>query len=504
MALVVELAWRVALKWPSQKSQFKDFIGSTLLSLPTLEAALAEPLHRQLYRHLRAAILEKRLPAGSRLPSSRSLAQQLGISRNTVVAALEQLQDEGFLESRHGSGTRIALPSGGVEMPEPDPLPFQNDRRPLSKLGESLSDIEGPGLRGSLLPLAVGVPALDAFPARDWSRLLARRWRRPASALMGQSPAAGFPALRQAIAHHLGGARGVRCEAEQIVIVSGAQQGLDLTTRLLLNPGDLALVEDPGYGGLRGVLAGCGAVAAPVPVDALGFDPALAERLWPEARLACVTPSHQFPTGATMPAERRLALIDWAARVGGWIIEDDYDSDFRYGGRPLASLQGLDQAQRTIYCGSFSKSMFPALRLGFLVVPPDLLEPMLRLRRLADTAPSILPQAAMADFMAEGHYTAHLRRMRQLYGERRDALLTAAKEHFDVTIGEAGTHAIAWLPPHLDDRIVAEEAHRQGMAPHGLSGNRHAPGPPALVLGYGNTPTEQMPGLILRLAALAK
>jgi len=470
------------------------------LVLPSLDPSLPEALHRQLYRHLRDAILEKRLTAGSRLPSSRALAGQLGLSRNTVIAAVQQLQDEGYVESRHGSGTRIAVPTALLAPSGQNHPPPARQNRPLSRQAQRLIGLEKPGLRGSPLPLAVGMPALDAFPARDWSRLLARRWRRPAPGLMSDTAAAGFPALRQAIAEHLGGARGLRCTADQIIIVAGAQQGLDLTTRTLLNPGDPAMVEDPGYTGLKALLEGYGAIAAPVPVDELGFNPVLAERLWPDARLAVITPSHQFPSGATMPAERRLALIDWAARVGGWIVEDDYDSDFRYGGRPLAALQGLDRGQRTIYCGSFSKSMFPALRLGWLVVPPDLLDAFLAVRRLADMAPSVLPQLAMADFMAEGLYTAHLRRMRQLYEERREALLTAAKHHLagiaTVTAGEAGTHAIAWLPPHLNDRAIAAKALAHGLAPASLSQNRYRPGPPGLILGYGNTPAEKIDGAI--------
>lgn len=476
------------------------------LALPPLDPTRPEPLHRQLTQALREAIIDGRLPPGSRLPSSRALAEQLGLSRNTVTAAFAQLQDEGFLEGRHGSGTLVALPPDPPKAP-PLPAPDQSDsRRSLSRLGEGLRQTPLPLIRHSLLPLSAGATALDAFPARDWSRILARRWRRPSRELLGQVTAAGYLPLRQAIAEHLGGARAVRCTADQVIITSGGQQGLELAARLLLNPGDEALVEDPGYSGLRGVLRGLEALPAPVPVDGQGFDPVLAERLHPTARLACVTPSHQFPTGATMPAERRLSLIAWAGRVGGWIIEDDYDSDFRYAGPPLAALQGLDRNMRTLYCGSFSKSMFPALRLGFLVVPPDLLEPLLNLRRLADTAPSILPQAAMADFMAEGHFASHLRRMRQLYGERRQALLEAAARHLsglaEVTAGDAGTHAIAWLKDGCDDIALAESALAAGIAPQALSRNRLLPGPPALILGYGNTPAERMEAVVANLAEI--
>lgn len=475
--------------------------------LPPLSPYEAEPLHRQLYHHLRTAILEGRLPPGSRIPSSRVLSETLGVSRNTAVAAIAQLQDEGHVESLRGSGTRVAAPARLPPPPAspPSSLP-SGPARTVSRQARLLGELRNPGLRGSLLPLSVGMPALDAFPAREWSRLLARRWRRPSPLLMGALAAAGHAPLRQAIATHLATARGLRCVPEQVIIVAGSQQGLDLAARTLLDPGDLAMVEDPCYSGLLGVLRGCGAIPAPVPVDGLGFSPALAERLWPDARLACVTPSHQFPSGATMPADRRLSLIDWAARTGGWIIEDDYDSDFRYGGRPLAALQGLDRHQRTIYCGSFSKSMFPTLRLGWLVVPPDLVEPFLAVRRQTDMAPSLLPQAAMADFMTEGHFAAHLRRMRQLYGERRTALLAAAEKHLGglarVTAGEAGTHAIAWLNDGMDDVAVSLAALRHGIAPAALSQNRHAPGPPGLILGYGNTPTEEIETAVAALAGV--
>jgi GntR family transcriptional regulator/MocR family aminotransferase len=364
--------------------------------------------------------------------------------------------------------------------------------------------METPILRGSLLPLAPGIPALDAFPAREWSRLLSRRWRRPDIDLMGGHDSAGYRPLRLSIAEHLGRARGVRCTPEQVVVVAGSQQGLDLIARVLLDPGHVAMVEDPGYGGLKGVLRAYGAIPAAVPVDEAGFDPRLAEQLWPTARLACITPSHQFPSGATMPVDRRLLLIDWAARKDGWIVEDDYDSDFRYAGLPLAALQGLDGAHRTIYCGTFSKSMFPALRLGWLVVPVDLLPSFLAARRLADMAPSILTQAAMADFMAEGLFTAHLRRMRALYAERRQVLLAAAARHLSglvkVRSAEAGTHAIAWLPDGWDDRLIATAARADGLGPAALGQYRLHPGPAGLILGYGNMPSETIDPAIQALA----
>lgn len=471
--------------------------------LPPLRTDDEEPLHRQLYRHLRTAILEGRIAVGSRLPASRSLAAHLGLSRNTVVAALEQLSAEGYVESRQGSGTRVAAMAAPPSLIGRSASGHSATPRRISQRAEASLAWEGPASRGVPLPLTPWVPALDHFPAQEWSRILARRWRRPSIELMVGHHAAGHPPLRAAIADYLGRARGVRCSADQVVVVTGSQQALDLAARVLLDPGDLAMVEDPGYSGMKGVLRSCGAIPAPVPVDEGGFDPLLAERLWPGARLACITPSHQYPSGATMPLDRRLALIDWAERHGGWIVEDDYDSDFRYGGRPLAALQGLDGGQRTIYCGTFSKSMFPGLRLGWVVVPPDLLSAFLTARRLSDMAPSSLTQAAMADFMSEGLFTAHLRRMRSLYAERRQAMLAAAQSQLaglaEVTAGEAGTHAIAWLKEGQDDQALALAARAQGLGPSALSLYRLEPGRPGLILGYGNIGVAAMPSVIKRL-----
>lgn len=476
------------------------------LTLTALTAEdMAVPLHRRLYFILRTTILDGRLSIGARLPSSRAMARQMGVSRNTVMTALDQLTAEGFIGSRQGSGTRVLARPLPPSLAAREPIPQAiSQGRTISRRARELTELELPFGRGALLPLAPGLPDLDAFPHREWSRLLARRWRRPPRSLMAPHDAAGHPDLRAAIAEHLGRTRAVRCTPEQIILVAGSQQGLDLAARVLLDPGDQAMIEDPCYGGLRGALHAAGAEPVPVKVDNGGFDPELAERLWPQARLACVTPSHQFPSGATMPLARRLALIDWANRRGGWIVEDDYDSDFRYAGAPLAALQGLDSGNRTIHCGTFSKSMFPALRLGWLVVPHDLLPAFLAVRRMADVAPSALTKAAMADFMAEGLFAAHLRRMRSLYAERRLILRQAASRHLngllEVTTGDAGTHGIGWLPPETDERAAAIAAQAHGLAPAPLGRYRMSPGPPGLIIGYGNTASAMMERAIIILA----
>ncbi|MBC7908343.1 MAG: PLP-dependent aminotransferase family protein [Rhodospirillaceae bacterium] len=468
------------------------------MALPPLDRASPEPLQRQLALALREAILAGQLAAGTRLPSTRRLASQLGLGRNTVLAAFEHLLAEGFIEARQGSGTVVAaLPPVSPPAPRPE--------RPLSARAALLTTIEGPRGRRWGQFLAPGVPDLDQFPFAEWSRLLARRWRRPGRDLLVPDNAAGHPPLRHAIAQWLGRTRAIRCTAEQVMIVSGSQQALDLAARVLLDPGDQAMVEDPGYNGLKGVLRAAGAQVAPVPVDDQGFDAALGETLWPQARLAWVTPSHQFPTGVTMPLARRLALVEWARRRQGWIIEDDYDGEFRHAGPPLAALQGLDRDHRTIHLGTFSKSMFPGLRLGWLVLPEDLVAPFTAARQLADMAPPSLTQAAMADFMADGLFAQHLKRMRALYAARRIAFTDACNRHLTrfgtLTPGEAGLHSVLWLNPGADDRAAADKAQAAGLAVPALSEFRLIPGPPGLVLGWGSLPEDRMDGVVAKLAA---
>lgn len=472
------------------------------LALPPLDRASPTPLQRQIYAGLREAILAGQLPAGTRLPSTRRLAETLEIGRNTVLAAFEHLADDGFVTPRSGSGTVVAAVAV-------TPAPSSPPSRPLSRRVAMLMTAETPRGRGWGETLAPGTPDFEHFPFTAWSRLLARRWRRPGRELLVPEDAAGHRPLRAAIAEWLGRTRAVRCSPDQVMIVSGSQQALDLTVRVLLDPGDLAMVEDPGYDGMKGVLRAAGAEVAAVPVDRHGFDVHRGEALWPNARLACVTPSHQFPTGVTMPLARRLALVDWARRRQGWIIEDDYDGEFRHAGPPLAALQGLDADHRTIHLGTFSKSMFPGLRLGWLVLPEDLVEPFTAARRLADMAPPSLTQAAMADFMAEGGFARHLKRMRELYADRR-AVFTETCARLLVGLGtlapgEAGLHSVLWLPPGADDRAAAAKARAAGLATPSLAAYRLAPGPPGLVLGWGNLRQDRMEAVITRLAqALAR
>ena len=461
------------------------------------------PLFRQVYTALRDAILDGRLPPGRRLPSSRVLAAELGVGRNTVTLAFEQLQTEGYLSARRGGGTRVravAPPAAGTrKVPHRGRAQSAGGPVRLSARGAELA-AGGAGIAGRAgtppVPFRIGVAAVHPFPSRVWSRLSTGRWRRGAVPLDEQDPA-GDPELRAAIAEHVVPARGVRCSTDQVFVVSGTQQALDLAARLLLEPGDKVWLEDPGYLGARAALRSGGAGLVPVPVDAEGLDIAAGERRAPNARMAFVTPSHQMPLGSVLSAPRRLALLGWARRADAWIFEDDYDSEFRYAGHPLPALQGLDAERRgqsparVLYAGTFNKTLVPALRLGYLVVPEQLVDPLRAVRAAIDRQTSSFLQGVLADFITEGHYARHLRRMRGLYAERQEALVTAVREQLGgmltVEPDPAGLHILAWLPLGVDDRRVAAAARRAGVEAYPLSTYRLDPPPDArgaLLLGY--------------------
>ena len=461
-------------------------------ALVSIDTALATPLHRQIYDSLRGAIVDGRLRAQTRLPATRALADDLGISRNTVILAYDQLHAEGYLERRVRGGTYVAraLPDRSLRVDRSraatpvrlEAVSAQLPKRLLSRRGESLAGIPIPASVNTELPprpFRPGVPALDQFPTAVWAKLCARHWRRAGARALAYGHSAGYRPLREAIAAYVSAARGVRCTSEEVVIVGGAQQALDIATRLLLDPGEAVWLEDPGYVGARAAFAAAGARIVAVPVDAEGLDVAEGERRAPEARMAFVSPSHQHPLGMVMSARRRAGILDWARRADAWILEDDYDSEIRYRGRPLMSLQGMDGDGRVIYVGTFSKTLFPALRLGYVVVPPRLVGPFATARLLADRHSSVAEQAVLADFIAEGHYARHLRRMRALYAERQRALLDAAAEHLDglaeIHETNAGMNLIAWLPPGIDDVAVYRAALAAGVEAPPLSPFAQAP-----------------------------
>ncbi|HEX2909298.1 MAG TPA: PLP-dependent aminotransferase family protein [Chloroflexia bacterium] len=473
----------------------KKTISPFFNTLP-LDPASTTPLYRQLYEVLRQAILSGQLSSGARLPSTRLLADGLNLSRNTVTAAFDQLLAEGYIEGRHGSGTFVSaeLPEDLLAVRNPDlTIPNHdsllrpdartqqngNSNRPanrelLSERGRLL--VAAPTLpasrlhawQGKPLPFTSELPALDRFPADIWTRLLNRRLRQSLPELLGYKHASGFYPLREAIATYTGATRGIKCCPEQIIIVSGSQQGLDLVMRLLIDPGDQVVVEEPGYPGVKGAALASGGQIIPVPVDQNGMNVAEVIKRAPHARLAYVTPSHQFPLGVTLNASRRLALLEWARQANAWIIEDDYDSEYRYSGRPLAALQGLDRHDRVIYLGTFSKTVFPALRIGFLVAPPPLVEAFEKARYFEGVHSPILEQAVLTDFIVEGHFARHVRRMRALYAERQACLLEVASKELqgqlDLRPAETGMSLVARLQQGVSGKEVARQAALQNLA----------------------------------------
>jgi GntR family transcriptional regulator/MocR family aminotransferase len=487
--------------------------GPVLLTL-ALDPKAPAPLFRQVYDGLRTAILAGRLTPGTRLPASRGLARELNVARNTVLNAYEQLLAEGYLEGRLGSGTYVphALPDDLLRA-GPPPVrdrPPAGTRRSLSRRGTALARarVSVAQTAPKLRPFRPGVPSFDDFPFELWGRLVARRWRRPPPELLSYGDPAGYRPLREAIATHVQVARAVRCTADQVVIVTGSQQGLDLTARVLLDPGESAWIEDPLYPGTRGAFQGADVRFVPVPVDRDGLDVAAGAARCPDARLAYVTPSHQYPLGVVMSLPRRLALLDWARRAGAWVLEDDYDSEFRYSGRPLAALQGLDRDGRVIYLGTFSKVLFPSLRLGYLIVPPDLVDAFTAARAAADRFACTLTQAVVADFIAEGHFARHVRRMRTLYAARQEALVRAARRELggfvEVEPSEAGLHLLGWLADGLDDQEVSAAAGAAGIEAPPLSRYRLEPGRGGLMLGYAAYDVRPIREGVRRLAEVLR
>jgi GntR family transcriptional regulator/MocR family aminotransferase len=436
-----------------------------------------KPLHRQVYEGYRDAIIERRLSPGQRLPSTRSLALELRISRVPVIGAFEQLLTEGYIESRVGSGSFVAraLPEPQVARPRAtEPRAAKGPgQRPVARLPEALAAGPEPWASG-FSPFRLNLPALDQFPTETWARLLARHARGASRSLLGYGSALGYAPLRETLAAYLRTSRSVRCEPEQILVVSGSQQALALCARVLLEPGDPVWVEEPGYSGACHAFLLMGGRLVPVPVDDEGLDVAAGLAREPRARVAYVTPSHQYPLGMTMSAARRLQLLEWARGTGAWIIEDDYDSEYRYESLPVSALQGLDRDARVLYVGTFSKVLYPALRIGYLVVPPDLVDRFARVRDTLDIFPATLPQAALTDFLVEGHYGRHLRRMRRLYAERRNALVEALDRELggsvEVLGAQAGMHLVAQLRRHRgSDQEIARRAAALGVNAQPLS-----------------------------------
>jgi len=448
------------------------------LVLLGIDRGSAVPVLRQVYLEVRRAILAGALPPGGRLPATRALAARLGVARNTVVAAYEQLIAEGFVEGRVGAGTMVArdLPTALELAPRP---------------GAAAAPAAAVGLATpyGAEPFNTGRVGWDDRTRQVWRSLTLRRLQRPDPGMLGYADPRGARPLREAIAQYLRAARAVRCDPEQVVVTAGAQQAIDLVLRVVLAPGDAVWVEDPCYPALHAALVAAGAAVCPVPVDAQGMAVAAGVAAAPAARLAYVTPSSQYPLGVVLSMARRLELLGWARRAGAWVLEDDYDSEFRYAGRPLAALQGIDEAGRVIYVGSFSKVLFPGLRLGYAVVPPALLDAVLAARLRTDWHPAAMAEGVVTDFLAEGHFAQHLRRMRVQYRAARDVLVAALRDQvgdtLEVAAPEQGLKLLARLRPGLSDVAVAEAAARRGVIARAVSPMYLAAPPvPALMLGF--------------------
>ena len=456
--------------------------------MTTLPLAVARsstvPLHRQIYEGIRGAILEGRLRPGRRVPSSRALAAELAVSRLTVLTAYDQLLHEGYLEGRVGSGTFVSAAL-------PDDLLLARASPAEHGRGTSSPAI-APSIPTSLGPFRMSLPALDACPHGLWDMLVARHAHALTHAQMAYGDPAGWMPLRAAIAEHLRLARAVRCEPEQILVVPGSQAALRLAASVLLERGDRVALEEPGYPGARAALTAGGAGLVPVPVDDEGMRVPAVRDGGHRVRIAYVTPSHQYPLGTAMSAGRRLALLDWAVARDAWVVEDDYDSEYRYVSRPLGALQGTDTEGRVIYVGTFSKVLFPALRIGYLVLPRALWSRFMEARWAFDLFSPTLYQAVLAEFLREGHYARHLRRMRAVYHRRRDALLAGLARHcgdrLEVLNADAGLHVALLLADGLDDADVVARMAGRGLTATALSscyaGRDRRQG---LLLGFGGS-----------------
>ncbi|WP_244816288.1 PLP-dependent aminotransferase family protein [Caballeronia sp. Lep1P3] len=475
-----------------------------------LDRALEAPVYRQVLELMQQAILTGQLAPGTKLPSSRTLALDLGIARNTVLHVYEQLTAEGYVTSTTGSGTYVAdtAPRDGASSPGRMHADDDAPRKPciLSKRGERLIAQAGvaPKQWGAFMP---GVPDVAEFPSHTWSRLQSRLWKRASPDLLTYAPGGGYRPLRRALSDYLRVARSVKCTPDQIIITTGIHQSIDLAVRLLADAGDRAWVEEPCYWGVRSVLQSSGLTLVPVPVDDEGLNPAPRDMAAPP-RIALVTPSHQYPLGMVMSLARRRALLEFARQHGVWIIEDDYDSEFRYGSRPLSSLQGLDDAGQVIYVGSLGKMLFPGLRMGYMVVPENLVDTFRTGVAELYREGQLMQQAVLTEFILDGHLTSHVRRMRGLYGERRELLINAIRARFGDSLAvrgdEAGLHFVLELPGRADDRAVTADAFAAGVVTRPLVQyymNRDA-ARKGLMLGYACVPNADIAPAFERLAGV--
>ncbi len=474
----------------------------------TLNRDKADPLHRQLYEALRNMILQGQLKSGTRLPPTRALCLDLNISRSTVIRAVEQLAAEGYIIGRQGAGTFVsdALPESMLQIENQAEicLPFTKTTVTLSKRGQMMT---APRTMPQARAMAFqpGIPALDHFPFNIWRKLMSDHWRHPDSNHLIYGEAAGYCPLRAAIADHVRVTRGIHCQSEQVIITTGTQQSLYLAIQLLTDPGEMAWMENPGYTGTQTAFTASGIKMIPVAVDHDGLMVEEGLRQAPQAKIAYVTPSHQYPIGAIMSLQRRLALLQWAEQQHRWILEDDYDSEFRFAGHPLAALYGLDKAGRTIYMATFSKVLFPEARLGYIIVPPALVSDFTAARTMLDRGAVTGPQVVLDAFIREGHFVRHIRQMRTLYAQRQAVLIEAIHSHchdwLTVNLAPAGLHLVGWLPENVDDRAIEAAMKQADIDTPALSTYSLTPQPRGgLVLGYGATDEGNIRATVRRMA----
>src|SRR5260370_30998945 len=486
-------------------------VASAILPIITIDRKVAEALHRQIYNSYRAAIASGRLRPGQRIPSTRVLASEIGVSRFPALNAYAQLLAEGYLESRVGAGT-VATSSLPEQLTASAPAhekgaPAGRGPRPVARRGSVLPRKESFPWMMHRGPFRVGQVAFDQFPMQVWSQLVARHCRSMDDRSTHYGSLMGCEGLRQAVANYLKTARSVRCEAEQVLIVNGSQQAIDLLARVLLNSGGRVGIEEPCYRLARDVLALNGCEPIPIPVDREGLDVTAGIRKSRRAQAAFVTPSHQFPLGVTMSAARRMLLVEWAQNSGAWIIEDDYDSEYRFESLPIASLQGLDANSRVIYIGTFSKVLFPSLRLGYIVIPSDLVDRFLAIRRVMDLGPASFYQDVLTACIQEGHFARHIRRMRIHYGKLRITLVGSLTKELGATVevvgDEAGMHVAVTLQNWCHDLEIAERAARQNLSLWPLSpsylGKASRQG---FILGFGGTTVAEIPNAVRKLRNL--
>lgn len=469
-------------------------------------ARLKLPLQKALYEALKHGIVHGRLLPGASLPGSREMAQELGMGRNGVIYAYEQLAAEGHVQTSR-QGTVVAA----LSFPKPHMGGcFEHHRAVLpglSKRTHGFNRRRSPA--DELLPFMPGIPALDAFPRLLWDRLMAQARRHSGSEALSYRHTAGEPELRQAIATYLRAARGVHAKADQVFVTDGTQQALELSARLLADEGDCAWIEHPGYGGARTALMQAGLTLQPITVDAEGMNPP--DAWWGQRtpRIIYTTPSHQYPLGPTLTLARRMHLIEQARRHGSWIIEDDYDSEFRHDGPPLAAMQGQVMDAPVVYIGTFSKTMFPALRVGFMVLPEAVADAAAGVIGAWTPRGHAIEQQALAAFIDEGHFTRHLRRMRRLYRDRLHAFREAIDRHWpwpaQVLGAQAGMHLVLTLPDGVSDQALCQEAMRHGLSPRPLTAYSTGGilGFNGLVMGYANTPEHDMARHVKALARMA-